>query len=438
MEYRERLADSLVRRALGTFGAVILQGPRAVGKTTTGLQLSASSVRLDSSPNAARLAEVSPGTVLTGPTPRLVDEWQLAPVLWNAVRHEVDQRGLAGQFILTGSATPADDLTRHSGAGRFQRVTLRPMSLDESGDSIRAVSFHDLFTHADADHATGIAGLGGPSVEEYAALIVRGGWPALVIEPSRSPTEYLAGYLDDVARADLRFAGLSADPIRVGALLRALARNTATEVSATKLSVEAEIPAPGTANAEVSAQTVRRYIDALTRVFVVEEQPAWAPHLRSKVRLRVQPKWHFVDPSLATAALRAGPGALLGDLEAFGLLFESLAVRDLRIYAQMLGGAVYHYRDSSGLEVDAVVELGDGRWSAFEVKLGGASSIDDAAASLKQLSAKVSVQRARDLATLNVLTAGAESFTRPDGVNVIALGHLHAGFPLGTGRSDGG
>ena len=245
---------------------------------------------------------------------------------------------------------------------------------------------------------------------------------------SQRPVDiYLADYLDDVARTDLRFAGLSADPIRVAALQRALARNTATEASASKLSAEAEIPVPGTPTAEISAQTVRQYIDALTRIFVVEEQPAWAPHLRSKVRLRVQPKWHFVDPSLATAALRARPDALLDDLDAFGLLFQSLAVRDLRIYAQPLGGTVYHYRDDSGLEVDAIVELGDGRWSAFEVKLGGTGNIEKASASLRALKAKVSEQRARQLSTLNVVTAGAESFTRPDGVNVIALGHLFAG-----------
>ncbi len=389
--------------------------------------MAASSVRLDSSPNMVTLAELSARTVLDGPTPRLIDEWQLAPSLWNAVRHEVDARGLAGQFILTGSATPADDVTRHSGAGRFRRVTLRPMSLVESGESTRSVSFATLFRRTTDDRPASVGGLGGPTVEEYAALVVRGGWPALVTQPSRSATDYLADYLDDVARADLRFAGLNPDPVRMGALQRALARNTATEASAVKLSAEAELPVPGTATAEVSAQTVRKYIDALTRIFVVEEQPAWAPHLRSRVRLRVHPKWHFVDPSLATAALRVEPRALLADLGAFGLFFESMCIRDLRVYAQTLGGAVYHYRDDSGLEVDAVVELGDGRWSAFEVKLGGTEPVEVAAANLLKLRAKVSLQRAAQLGTLNVLTAGAESYTRPDGVNVIALGHLDAG-----------
>ncbi|HWK26112.1 MAG TPA: DUF4143 domain-containing protein [Solirubrobacter sp.] len=294
------------------------------------------------------------------------------------------------------------------------------MSLRESGESTRSVDFAALL---DTD-APAIGGLGGPTIEEYATLLVRGGWPALVTQPTRSATDYLSGYLDDVARADLRFAGATADPMRMAALQRALARSSATEASAAKLSAEAELPVPGTATAAISAQTVRKYVDALSRVFVVEEQPAWKPHLRSKVRLRVQPKWHFVDPSLAAAALRAHPEALLSDLETFGLLFESLCVRDLRIYAQMLDGAVYHYRDDSGLEIDAIVQLGNGRWSAFEVKLGGSGAVEQAAASLHKLKAKVSPQRAAQLATLNVLTAGAESYTRADGVNVVSLGHL--------------
>lgn len=413
--YRERIADRLIADALTTFGAVVVQGPRAVGKTTTGLHLTASSVRLDSSPELAALAETSPAVVLTGQMPRLLDEWQLAPTLWNAVRHEVDVRGTPGQFILTGSATPADDVTRHSGAGRFRRVMLRPMTLAESGESTGAVEFAGFFDRAP------VAGIGGPTVEDYARLVVRGGWPALVTAPRRSPTEYLAAYLDDVARVDLPGADLRIEPVRMLALIRALARNVATETTATRLGVEAEIDERPEA---VSPQSVRKYLHALTRVFVIEEQPAWAPHLRSKVRLRVQPKWHFVDPSLAAAALGAGPRALLGDPRMLGLLFESLCVRDLRVYAQALGGDVYHYRDETGLEVDAIVELGDGRWAAFEVRLGGARHVDTAAANLAKLAAKVSERRAAQLCSRNVLTAGTTSYTRPDGVNVVALGHL--------------
>jgi predicted AAA+ superfamily ATPase len=415
--YRERIVDQIVQSALHTFGAVIIQGPRAAGKTTTGLQVSTSSIRLDSTPELAALAETSPSTVLTGKTPRLLDEWQLAPTLWNAVRHEVDERAIPGQFILTGSATPADDVTRHSGAGRFRRITLRPMTLAESGESTKAFTLADLFS------STTIGGIGGPTVEDYAELLVRGGWPALVAQPNRSAQEYLGSYLDDVARVDLPNADLRADPMRMRALIRALARNVSTEISAAKLSKESEIGGP---DAEVSAPTVRKYLDALTRVFVVEEQPAWATHLRSKVRLRTHPKWHFVDPSLAAAAMRASRKTLLNDLNTLGLLFESLCIRDLRVYAQQLDGSVYHYRDEVGLEVDAIVELDDGRWAAFEVKMGGSKNIELAAHNLTALAAKVSEKRADQLASLNILTAGSTSYTRPDGINVVALGHLGA------------
>jgi predicted AAA+ superfamily ATPase len=413
--YRHRLVDELVHESLDTFGAVIIEGPRAVGKTTTGLQMAKSSVRLDAEPQLPAIAETSPGIVLAGLTPRLIDEWQLAPTLWNAVRHEVDKRSLPGQFILTGSTTPPDDITRHSGAGRFRRVILRPMTLSESGESTGSVSFAGLFAQGT------VAGIGGPTVEDYAKLLVRGGWPALVAQSRRSPQDYLRSYLDDVARVDLPGVELRSDPLRVRALIRALARNTSTEISVARLSQEAEI---GKAGTEVSAQTARKYIDALSRVFVVEEQPAWAPHLRSRIRLRTQPKWHFIDPSLAAAALDASPRALLDDLNTLGLLFESLCIRDLRVLAQQMGGTVYHYRDGSGLEVDAIVELANGQWAAFEVKMGGSKNIDDAAEHLQSLAKKVSEKRANQLASLNVLTAGSTSYARSDGVNVVSLGHL--------------
>lgn len=414
--YRTRLIDPAIDAALTTFGAVVLEGPRAVGKTTTALQHSASSVRLDSSPDLVTLAEAAPDTVLAGDIPRLIDEWQLAPMLWNAVRHAADVRGAAGQFILTGSATPADDATRHSGAGRFRRLTLRPMTLAESGESTATVAFADLFRPGK------VTGLGGPTVEDYARLIVRGGWPALVEQPDRSATEYLSTYLDDVSRTDLAVADTRVDPVRMRALMRALARNVSTEVAATRLAAEAEL---GDASS-VSPQTARRYLDALTRVRVLEEQPAWTPHLRSAARLRVSPKWHFIDPSLAAAALGASPRALLDEPKTLGLLFESLAIRDLRVYADTMGGAVSHYRDEQGLEVDAIVDLPDGGWAAFEVKLGGQASVDLAARNLRKLVAKVSERRAASLAGLNIVTAGDTSLTRPDGIKIVSLGHLTA------------
>ncbi len=415
--YRDRVADRAIEAGLATFGALILEGPRAVGKTTTALQHAASSVRLDSSPDLLTLTETAPDVVLSGDTPRLIDEWQLAPTIWNAARHEVDTRGTVGQFILTGSTTPADDVTRHSGAGRFRRIVLRPMTLSESGESVGAVAFPALFDGAP------VAGLGGPTVEDYVRLIVRGGWPALVQQPSRSPTDYLVSYLDDVARTDLPAAGARVDPIRMRALMRSLARNVATETSATRLAADAEVDTSD----GVSAQSVRKYLDALTRLHVLEEQPAWRAHLRSAVRQRVSPKWHFVDPSLAAAALEASPRTLLDDPRTLGFFFESLVIRDLRVYAGALGGTVTHYRDEQGLEVDAIVDLPDGRWAAFEVKLGGQTGIEAAAQSLHKLAAKVSTARTASLCSLNVITAGTTSLTRPDGVNVVSLGHLAAG-----------
>ena len=407
-EYWPRIVDRAVEADLDVFGGLILEGPRAAGKTATALRHSVSAVRLDADPALVALAETAPSLVLDGDTPRLIDEWQLAPILWNAARHSIDERGATGQFIFAGSATPSDDVTRHSGAGRFGRLLVRPMSLSECRESTEQVSFHALMQGEAA------AGIGGPDVREFARLITRGGWPALVTQPGRDATRYLKGYLDAVARVDVRAAGIVVDPVRVAALIRAIARNTASERAATKLAAEADI----------SAQSSRHYLDALVRVFVIEEQPAWSTHLRSKVRLRVQPKWHFVDPSLAVAALGGSEGRLLDDLNSFGLLFESLCVRDLRVYAQALDGTVFHYRDSSGLEVDAIVELRSGEWGAFEVKLGGQQAIDHAAASLKALRAKVSEDRQRELRTLTVLTAGTTSYRRDDGVDVVALGHL--------------
>lgn len=409
-EYWPRAVDALLLSDLRTFGGVVLEGTRASGKTETGLQVARSSVRIDSEPALSELAQVSPKTVLDGAVPRLVDEWQIAPNLWNAARHIIDQRGTPGQFVFAGSAVPADDATRHSGAGRFGRLLMRTMSLSESKESTDQVSMVGLM---DGDTPQGFGGLDVPG---YARALSRGGWPALVVHKEMDSSRYLRSYLDDVARADLALAGSRSDPLRVRALMRALARNLSGERAVTGLAAEADI----------SAQAARAYLDALERVFVVEELPVWSVHLRSAVRLRVQPKWHFVDPSLAVSALGGSPLRLLEEPSVLCLFFESLCIRDLRIYSQVLGGGVYHYRDSSGLEVDAIVELPGGTWAAFEVKLGGANAVDQACRNLRKLADKVTDQRRSDLASLNVLTAGTVSYKRDDGVNVVSLGHMCA------------
>jgi hypothetical protein len=380
------------------------------------LHHAASSVRLDQRAEWIRAAELTPELLLKGAVPRLIDEWQLAPSIWNSIRAEIDARGLPGQFILTGSAAPDEDRTRHTGAGRMARLTLRPMTLSEQGKSTGQVQFADLFTKG-----TSLGGLGGPTVPEYAELIVKGGWPALRRLDAATAMDALADYVDNLADVDLRTVDGRPEPLRMAALLKALARNSATEASLQKLAEEAELP-----SGNLSVPTVRKYLDQLTRIFVLEELPAWKPHIRSSIQTRVKPKWHFVDPSLATAALGVTPGGLLGDLNSMGLLFESLAVRDLRVYADVSDAKVSHYRDSTDLEIDAIVERRSGEWIGVEVKLGGERAIEEAVANFGKLRVRLTEPKLAHLASFCVITGGQASYTRPDGIHVISLGHLRA------------
>lgn len=423
--YRPRLLDSLLAAKLRATGGVLLCGARAAGKTTTALHRAASSVRLDRSENLRQLAALAPAQLLAGDAPRLVDEWQLAPSLWNAARCEIDERGAKGQFIFTGSAAPDDDASLHSGAGRFARLVLRPMTLGESGDSTGSVSFAALFGDTPTPTAGsvpngGVAGFGGADVPRYAELIVRGGWPALRELSADDAHSALRDYVDNVAEVDLRNLASPPDPQRMAALLRAISRNVSSEASLEKLAREADF-----GNGAPAAQTVRKYLDQLARCFVLEELPAWNTTIRSSIRLRVKPKWHFCDPSLACAALGVTAGGLLNDLETMGLLFESMAVRDLRSLADAADAKVFHYRDSSDLEIDAIVERRDGAWLAFEIKLGGEKAIETAVASFAKLRNRLLPEKLANLRACCVLTAGETSFTRPDGIHVIALGHLN-------------
>jgi predicted AAA+ superfamily ATPase len=410
--YRERLIDGRITRKLRSSGGILIEGARSVGKTTTGRHHARSEIRLDE-PNTRLQVQIVPQEVLAGPVPRLIDEWQVAPDVWNAARREIDSRGDVGQFILTGSAAPADDVTRHTGAGRFARLTLRPMSLSESGDSESKVSFSTLFD------GIAVAGFGGPTVEDYANLLVRGGWPGLVGVDVLDAQDRLRDYIDNITRVDLRTLESPPDPIRVRALLRAVARNTATNATLEKLAKESLVD-----DSPLQGRTIRKYLDQLSRVFVVDELKSWRTHLRSNVQQRVKPKWHLTCPSLAAAILGATPKALLRDLNTFGFLFESMVVRDLRAYADAEDAQVFYYRDSSGLEVDAIIEKADGTWIAVEVKMGGQEAIDEAAKHLFMLRARLTPEKMNAMASLNIITAGNGSFRRPDGVNVVALGHL--------------
>jgi predicted AAA+ superfamily ATPase len=352
--------------------------------------------------------------ILGGETPRLIDEWQVAPGVWNHVRREVDDRGNPGQFILAGSAQPTDDETRHTGAGRISRLRMRPMSLYELGVSTGEVSLARALSGEKAEAADSKLEL-----QELAEALCRGGWPGfrqLEIDPA---LRRVRDYLNEVVRADLEAIGPSRRPEKVMRLLQSLARNLATDVAATTLASDAS-----ESGDSITSATVSEYLEALSRLFIVESQPAWRPHLRSRYALRKAPKRHFVDPSLAVAALRANPQSLMGDLNTFGLFFESMVVRDLRIYAQPLDATIEHYRDSNALEVDAIVNCQDGRWGAVEVKLGGETAIEEAAATLRKFARQVDTSRSGEPAMLAIVTAGGYGYEREDGVQVIPIGAL--------------
>lgn len=407
--YRPRTADAVVGGSLQRRGAVLIEGCRGCGKTWTARSFARSEARLDDEA-ALMLAAADPAAVLTGEAPRLLDEWQNAPGLWNRVRRECDDRALPGQFLLTGSASPRDDITRHTGVGRIARVLMRPMSLQESGRSDGSVSLRGLFD-GDAFSAMPRPGQG---LGEIAAAICAGGWPA-GLDLAEDQARLGAGdYLDEIVRLELPAVnGVTHNPAAVRRLMRSIARHTATEAKMSTLAADTGAEGP------LGRNTVAAYLDALERVFVVEDQPAWSVRLRSRATLRKAAKRHFVDPSLSAQLLRVSPRRLLADPATLGLLFESLVVRDLRIYSQPERGEVFHYRDDTGLEVDAVIERDDGAWIAAEVKVNpGPDAVDSAAGALLRLRGKVSPARTRDMAALLVVTSAGAAYRRPDGVQV--------------------
>lgn len=366
---------------------------------------------MDVDPQARLAAGVDPALVLAGATPRLIDEWQLEPQVWDHVRRAVDDRAAPGQFILTGSAVPTDDVTRHSGAGRLTRLRMRPMSLFETGVSSADVSLSALLD-GDAPSAADT----GVTVGDVAEEISLGGWPGFRGLTTKQGLSAVRDYLTEIQRVDVeRVDGRRRDPERVMRVVRSLARNVATHAAATTIAADT-----GGADGPLKDDTVREYLTALERVMIVEDQPAWSPRMRSRTALRSAAKRHFVDPSLAVAALDASPERLLRDLKTLGFLFESLVIRDLRIYAQASDARVLQFRDAGGLEVDAIVETRSGAWMAFEVKLGQLQ-IDDAASTLLRFASKVDSDAAGRPTTLGVITATGYAYERPDGVAVIPI-----------------
>ena len=415
MEYLPRIVDAELSLLIEATGAVLIEGPKACGKTETALRAAASEVRLDRDENAKRMVDLDVGTVLAGETPRLIDEWQLAPKIWNHVRHEVDRRRAPGQFILTGSAKPADDHTRHSGAGRFSRLRMRPCALSESGQSSNRISLAKLLRSEPQSAVPQEM-----TISSLAEIVCTGGWPANVGKPLAAAIRANRGYVREICHVDISQAsGKSHDPIRVERLLRSLARNVATPVATSKLAADV-----GGANGQkLNRETAAEYLEALTRLMVVEDQPAWSPNLRSRTRLRAAAVRHFVDPSLAVAALGIAADRLLADLEYFGFLFESLVVRDLRIYAQAADARVYHYREKDGLEVDAIVETADGRWAAFEIKLGE-RWIAEGQKNLLRLADRLAGTDHGEPAALAVIVPNGYGHFKPGDVGIVPINTL--------------
>ncbi|MDE0497254.1 MAG: DUF4143 domain-containing protein [Acidimicrobiaceae bacterium] len=411
--YRPRVVDGLIAEQLRTMGAVLIEGPKGCGKTWTGLRHARSVVRFDADASARGLAAISPDAVLDGQRPRLLDEWQLAPGMWNHVRHACDHAAEPGQFLLTGSALPTNDIVRHSGAGRVSRTRQRPMSLFESQMSTGQVSLAGLLAGEPVE-----PGRAEPEFREVLDALCTGGWPWLAAAAPAAAQRRLREYLDEVRHVHINGDSTrSRDPMLVERLMISLARNSAATVPVSRLAAE------GGGEQPLNHQTARAYLDALHQIFVIEDQPAWATHLRSRSRLTKSPKRHFVDPALAAAVLRANPSALLSDLETCGLLFESLVVRDLRVYGEAADCEVSHYRLDSGVEADAIVsQRFEGEWLAVEVKLSAApDSIDAAAASLRRAVDSIDTARAGAPAALLVVTPTGYAYARPDGVSVVPI-----------------
>ena len=419
-KYRARIADDNLKRKLEGKGAVLIEGPKWCGKTTTAEQLAASVLYMDDPERKQQnitMSEINPKRLLQGETPRLIDEWQLAPKLWDAIRFEVDHRGELGQFVLTGSAVPPDtkEIT-HSGTGRFTWLTMRPMSIYESGDSSGDVSLKDLFDGVPVDGCSNL------SFERLAFLVCRGGWPQAVDMRDEIALDQATDYLDAVIHSDInRVDNVQKNAEQVRRFMRSYARNQGSQTPNTVLAQDVA----ANDGAKIGDDTIGQYTSALRKIFVIEDMPAWNPNLRSKTAIRSSDTRYFVDPSIAVAALGIGPNDLINDLNTFGFLFETLCVRDLRVYADALNGSVYHYRDKDGQECDAVIHLRNGKYGLIEIKLGGDKLINEGVKSLKAMEAKIDTGRMNNPSFLMVLTGtGDYAYRRPDGVFVVPIGAL--------------
>lgn len=419
MLYKKRIADTLLKEQLEAAGAVLIQGPKWCGKTTTAEQIAGSKIYMnapDRQNEFRMLVDTNIQRLLGGETPRLIDEWQLYPKLWDAVRYEVDHREVRqGQFVLTGSAVPVQtDLIRHTGTGRFAWLKMRTMSLWESGESNGGVSLGELFKglppDADAD---------ADSIDELSRLVCRGGWPESVGKKEKAALRQAYNYTDAIAESDIsRVDGVRRDAAFARRLLRSYARHQGAAVPISQLYADIN----SNEGSSLSEATIEGYLRVLRQIFVIEDMPAWNPNLRSRSAIRMSETRYFTDPSIAVAALGIGPDDLLNDVSTFGLLFETMAVRDLRVYAESLDGSLFHFRDRTGLECDAVVHLRNGSYGLIEIKLGGEHLINEGAASLKKLASLVDTSKMPEPSFMMVLTGvGKYAYRRPDGVDVVPI-----------------
>lgn len=421
MEYKKRIIDETIKKKLKAKGAVLVEGPKWCGKTTSCEQISKSKLYM-SDPSLKNqnilLAQMNPELLLEGKTPRLIDEWQIAPKLWDAIRFEVDHRNNEGQFLLTGSTTPVnkDDID-HSGTGRFAWVTMRPMSLYESGESNGSISLKDLF-----DKKDNIKGINNLTLNDIAFLTCRGGWPRATFMEKDIALEQTYDYFDSIIKNDISSAdGIIKDSERVKRLMKSYARNQGTQASIAVLKEDMQNNDINSLNED----TIYSYINALKKIFVIEEVPAWNPNLRSKTAIRSSNTRYFVDPSIATAALGIGPNDLINDLHTFGLIFETLCIRDLKVYAESLNGNVYHYRDANNLECDAVIHLRNGDYGLIKIKLGGDELINEGIKSLLELKEKIDTTKMKKPSFLMVLTAvGKYAYKNENNVYIVPIGTL--------------
>ena len=421
VKYKQRIADRLLERKVLGKGAVLIEGPKWCGKTTTAKQLAKSMLDLGDASvlkQSTQMIEISPKSLLEGTTPRLIDEWQALPPIWDSIRSEVDKRGEPSQFILTGSSVlPDADETIHSGTGRFAHIMMRPMSLYESGESTGSISLKDLFDGKKPEVQQCEL-----EIDDIAYLTCRGGWPWATLIPKDVALDQAFDYVDSVIKRDIqRVDKVKRSPERTRLLLRSYARNISQQVSYATIRKDMLANDAST----LDEDTVADYIKALKKLFVIEDLTAWNPNLRSKAAIRTSDTRHFVDPSIGTAALGLGPNDLINDLGLFGLFFEDMTVRDLRVYAEALDGQLFHYRDSNGLECDTVLHRRDGSYALLEVKLGGEEHINDGAASMIELSNNIDTEKMPAPSFMAVIIGvGKYAYQRQDGVYVIPIGCL--------------